>query len=298
LEHHLQKAWADPDAETDYQKRIEALVQSGDLDTAAEILLADLTQLDTPLAELCCELSEDSVDIAGWEEIGDSIAQYEGEPITAVHIVMSNEADLVFDDNGRNHDPLVEVVCYTDELLPFSTLAREDLLAESLRDEPEWYGKGEDIEIYLELNGLGKLNTALLKHKRQYYFRDQMHALDEANGLASDLAPILYVEFCLAAMLRAVRYHQAVKALIIGYGLRGNLPVIVGIHNMRFELGSVYMAKSAVVLPMVSAPKLAVTIKRNTEEAPSEISGSSLRQQYVQPVAEKRGFLRRLFGRR
>jgi hypothetical protein len=35
------------------------------------------------------------------------------------------------------------------------------------------------------------------------------------------------------------------------------------------------------------------------EEQPvAEVSGSSLRQQYVQEVEEKPGFLRRLFGRR
>ncbi len=300
MEHHLQKAWAGEQAETDYVRRIEAMIHSGDLDAASEILIADLASLDTPLGEHCRNLGEDSVDISGWEEIGDSIAQYEGEPITAVHILMTNEDDLVFEDKDLKHDPVMQVAFYSDEHLAFSALSREELLHESLREDiPDWYGQGEDIEVYLEINGLTQLNTALLRHKRQYYFRDQMHVLDQANGLAADTAPLLYVEFRLASLLRALRYHQAVKSLVDGYGIYGNLPVIVGMHNMKPEISSIYVSKTAKVLEFKRTPKLAVTIKRNMEELPpAEISGSRLRQQYVQEPEEKIGFFRRLFGRR
>jgi hypothetical protein len=298
MEHLLQKTWADADEEAAYERRIVAMVHSGDLDQAAEILLGDLAILDTPLSEMCCDLSEDHVDISGWEEIDDAIALYEGDAITAVHILMSNEDDLVFENKDTRFEPVVEVAFYTDEHLAFSTLSRDQLLSESLREDPVWFGQSEDIEVYLEINGLGPLNTALLRHKRQYYFRDQMHVLDEANGLAADTAPLLYVEFRLAAMLRAVRFHQAVKALIDGYGLYGSLPVIVGMHNMKPEIGSVYVAKSAKVVEHAKTPKLAVTIKRKIEEIPAEISGSSLRQIYATDVEEKPGFWQRLFGRR
>jgi hypothetical protein len=298
MEHHLQKSWANADAEEAYQHRIEALIHGGDLDQAAEILLADLATMDTPLGEMCRNLTEDSVDISGWEEIGDSIVQYEGEPITAVHLLMSNEEDLVFENKDQRFEPIVEVAFYSDENLAFSTLSRDELLTESLGEDPKWFGQSEDIEVYLEINGLGPLNTALLRHKRQYYFRDQMHVLDEANGLANDTAPLLYIEFRLAAMLRAVRYHQAVKTLVEGYGIYGNLPVIVGMHNMKPEISSVYIGKSAKVVQITKAPKLAVTIKRNLEEIPAEVSGSSLRQQYVQVAEEKPSFWRRLFGRK
>jgi hypothetical protein len=299
MEHHLQKAWADAEVEAAYFSRIEAMVHAGDLDAAAEIIEGDLADLDTPLGQLCRDLSEESVDIAGWEEIGDAIAQYEGEPITAVHIMISNEPDLVFEDKSVTHHPMVEVVFYSDEQLPFSTLSREEILAESLKEDPDWWGQGEDMEAYLEINGLSQLNTALLRHKRQYYFRDQMHVLDEVNGLAADTAPLLYIEFRLASMLRALRYHQAVKSLIEGFGLRRNVPVLVGMHNMKPEISSVYVAKSAKVVEMVATPKLAVTIKRNMEEIPEEVSGSALRQRVVvDDVPEKRGFFARLFGRR
>lgn len=298
MTHPLQTTWFDADVEAEYLRRIEALVHAGDLDVAAEKLLEDLADIESPVGELCRNLTDDTVELCGWEEIGDSIAQYEGEPITAVHIVMSNEADLVFEDKSLTHDPLVEVVFYSDEHLAFSKLSREELLVESLKENADWYGQSEDVEAYLEINGLGQLNTALLRHKRQYFFRDQMHTLDAAQGLAADIVPLPYIEFRLAAMLRAVRYHQAIKDLIDGYGLHGNIPVIVGMYNMQIEIGSVYIPKTAKVIELAKVAKLAITIKRNTEEAPVEISGSALRQNLSFEPEEHRGFFRRLFGRR
>ncbi len=298
MTHSLQTIWFDADVEAEYLRQIQALVHAGDLDVAADKLLDDLADIATPVADLCRDMTEDAVEVCGWEEIGDSIAQYEGDPITAVHIVMSNEADLVFTDKGLTHDPLVEVVFYSDEHLPFSTLSREELLVESLKDDAEWYGQSEDVEVYLEINGLGQLNTALLRHKRQYFFRDQMHTLDAAQGLAADIVPLPYIEFRLAAMLRAVRYHQAVKGLLDGYGLHGNIPVIVGMYNMQVEIGSVYVPKTAKVVELAKVPKLAITIKRSTEEAPVEFSGSGLRQKLSHEPDEQPGFFKRLFGRR
>jgi hypothetical protein len=302
LTHPLQTEWYDADVEASFLSQIEALVHAGDLDVAAEKLLEAMEGIDTPLLEMCRNLSEDSVEISGWEEIGDAIVGYEGDPITAVHIVMSNEADLVFEDKSTRHDPLVEVAFYTDEQLAFSKLSRTELLTESLRDEPEWYGESEDIEVYLELNGLGALNTDLLRHKRQYYFRDSTHVLDAAEGMASDIVPLPYIEYRLAAMFRAVRYHQAVKSLLDEYGLYRDIPVIVGMFNMRLEIGSVYIPKTARIVEIAKAPKLAIKIKRNMEEEEvPEIVGSVLRQRVVssEPDEEKMpGFFRRLFGRK
>lgn len=296
----MQKLWADADAEQAYFQRIEAMIHSGDLDAAAAIIEEDLETLDTPLGQMCRDLSEEAIDLSGWEEIGDSIAFYEGEPITAIHIMISNEPDLAFEDKSLTHHPLVEVVFYSDEHLAFSQMSRDAILAASLTEDESWWGQGEDMEAYLEINGLSQLNTALLHHKRQYYFRDQMHVLDEANGLAADTAPLLYVEFRLASIWRAIRYHQAVKALVEGFGLRRDVPVLVGMHNMKPEISSVYMAKSGVVVEMAKTAKLAVTIKRAVEdEMPEELTGSTLRQRVAANEEEERpGFFRRLFGRR
>lgn len=304
MTHPYQKEWYDAEVEAAYLEQIEAWVHAGDLDIASEKLMEDIETLGTPLAQMCMELSEDAVEISGWEEIVDAIAAFEGDdPITAVHIVMSNEDDLVFEDKSITQNPDAEVVFYTDEHLPFSTLSRDELLAETLEQNPEWFGKCEDVEVYLELNGLGNLNTALLRHKRQYYFRDEQHVLDAAEGKPSDEVPLPYIEFRLCAMLRAVRFHQAVKQLLDGYGISGRIPVIVGMHNMRLEIGSVYQPKQVKAVQVVAAPKLAITIKRNMEEEVPEISGSLLRKKFAeeeaQKVAEpKMGFFRRLFSRK
>jgi hypothetical protein len=100
-------------------------------------------------------------------------------------------------------------------------------------------------------------------------------------------------------MLRAVRFHQAVKSLLDGYGISGQIPVIVGMHNMRIEMGSVYQPKQAKVVQIAAAPKLAIKIKRTLEEDEPEISGSLLRRKFAEaePEPVKAGFFRRLFGR-
>ncbi len=297
MTHPLQTDWFNADIEADYLRQIEAWVHAGDLDVASDRLVQDMESIDTPIMEMCRNLHEENVEISGWEEIGDSIALYEGDPITAVHIVMSNEADLVFDDKSARHDPILQVAFYTDEYLAFSALTRVQLLAECQRDEPEWYGQTEDIEVYLEIEGLGALNTALLRHKRQYYFRDSVHVLDAAEGLAADIVPLAYVEYRLAAMLRAVRFHQAIKTLLDEYGLYKDIPVLAEMYNMRLDISSVYIPKTAKIIEFAKAPKLAINIKRHIEEAQPDAAVKSVRQMIrAEPEEEKKvGFFRRLF---
>jgi hypothetical protein len=298
MTHPLQAAWYDADVEAEYLRRIETWIHAGDLDVAADRLLEDMDGIHTPIIEMCRNLHEDAVEISGWEEIGDAIALYEGDPITAVHIVMSNEADLVFEDKTVRHDPILQVAFYTDEHLAFSTLSRNALLAESQRDDPEWYGQAEDIEVYLEIEGLGPLNTALLRHKRQYYFRDSIHVLDAAEGLAADVVPLAYVEYRLSAMLRAVRYHQAVKTLLDEYGLYKDIPVIADMYNMRLDIGSVYIPKTAKIIEFAKSPKLAINIRRSAQELQPEAVVKNVRQMITaEPKAQKVGFFRRLFQR-
>lgn len=298
MTHPLQTAWYDAEIEASYLRTVEAMVHSGDLDIAAEKILGDLDEIDTPVADMCRALSEHGVELSGWEEIGDNIAQFEGEQITAVHIVMSNETDLVFEDKSLTHDPMVEIAFYCDEICPFSGLSPDELLKESLRENPEWFGQSEDIEVYLEANGLGPLNTALLRHKRQYYFRDAPHTLDTAQGLPSDIVPLAYIEFRLAAMYRAILFHQAVRDLLDGYGLYGQIPVIVGMVNMKVEIGSVYTPKEAKVVQHAKVAKLSVTIKRNLEEDVTNVTGTSIRQNLSDEPVAKLGFFRRLFASR
>jgi hypothetical protein len=298
MTHPLQQAWANAAAEQDYVRSITAMIHNGQLDGAAAKLLADLAMVDSPLAKLCLRQTPDTLAISGWDEINTSIAQFEGDPITALHLVMSNPTDLVFEAKADTYDPILEVAFYTDANMIFSALSPEQLLAESLAIAPDWYGQSEDIEVYAEISGLADLNTALLRHKTQYFLRSQ-------EGEPESEAPLAYVEFTLATLLRAVRFHQAVKHELDTHGLSGNIPVIAGMDNMRAAIGSVYYPEVLKSVSIAEVATLSMAVKpRFDEMKQGEPSGSSIRRRIVfdspeEPIAppEKLGFFKRLFAR-
>lgn len=299
MTHPLQKAWANAAAEQDYARTITAMIHSGQLDGAAAKLLGDLATIDSPLANLCAALTPETITLSGWDDISTAIAQFEGDPVTAVHLIMSNPTDLVFEAKTDAYDPLIEVAFYTDACLKFSTLSPEQLLAESLAPNPDWYGQSEDIEVYAEIAGLADLNTALLRHKAQYFLRS------DDDGEAVEAAPLGYVEFTLASLFRAVRFHQAVKAALDHYGLAGNVPVIAGMDNMRASIGSVYYPAHLQEVAIAEVATLSITVKpRHDELPPREPSGRSLRRRIVFDTPEeviappaKQGFFKRLFAK-
>lgn len=299
MTHPLQNAWANAVAEQDYARTITAMTHSGQLDGAAAKLLGDLAAIDSSLAAICQALTPDMLAISGWDDVSTAIAQFEGDPVTAVHLIMSNPTDLVFEAKTDAYDPLIEVAFYTDAHLKFSTLSPEQLLAESLAPLPNWYGQSEDIEVYAEITGLADLNTALLRHKTQYFLRSQ------DDGAEAELAPLGYVEFTLASLFRAVRFHQAVKAALDNYGLAGNVPVIAGMDNMRASIGSVYYPTHWQEAAIAEVATLSIIVKpRHDELPPREPSGRSLRRRIVFDAPEeiiappaKRGFFKRLFAR-
>ncbi len=299
MTHPLQNAWANPAAEQDYARTITAMIHSGQLDGAAAKLLGDLAAIDSPLADLCELLTPDAITLSGWDDISTAIAQFEGDPVTAVHLIMSNPTDLVFEAKTDAYDPLIEVAFYTDAHLKFSALSPEQLLAESLAPSPDWYGQSEDIEVYAEIIGFADLNTALLRHKTQYFLRSQ------DDGAKAELAPLGYVEFTLASLFRAVRFHQAVKAELDAHGLAGNVPVIAGMDNMRASIGSVYYPEVMKTVAVAEVATLSIAVKpRHDELPPREPSGRSLRRRIVFDTPEdiiapreKLGFFKRLFAR-
>jgi hypothetical protein len=299
MTHPLQHAWANAAAEQDYARTITAMIHGGQLDGAAAKLLGDLAAIDTPLSALCQALTLDTLAISGWDDVSTAIAQFEGDPVTAVHLIMSNPTDLVFEAKIDAYDPILEVAFYTDANLEFSTLSPEQLLAESLAPSPNWYGQSEDIEVYAEITGFADLNTALLRHKTQYFLRSQ------EDGAEAEVAPLGYVEFTLASLFRAVRFHQAVKTELDLHGLAGNVPVIAGMDNMRASIGSVYYPETLQEVAVAEVATLSITIKPRLDDIllVSEPSGSSLRRRIVfdteEPVLppEKLGFFKRLFAR-
>jgi hypothetical protein len=299
MTHPLQHAWANAAAEQDYTRTITAMIHGGQLDGAAAKLLGDLEAIDSPLSALCQALTLDTLTLSGWDDISAAIAQFEGDSVTAVHLIMSNPTDLVFEAKADAYDPILEVAFYTDANLAFSALSPEQLLAESLAPSPDWYGQSEDIEVYAEIGGLADLNTALLRHKTQYFLRSQ------EDGGEAEAAPLGYVEFTLATLFRAVRFHQAVKAELDAHGLAGNVPVIAGMDNMRASIGSVYYPELMKTVAVAEVATLAIAIKPRLDEmVHGEPSGSSIRRRIVfdtpeEPIvaAAKLGFFKRLFAR-
>jgi hypothetical protein len=296
--HPLQQAWANAATEQNYARTITAMIHGGQLDGAAAKLRVDLAGIDSPLSTLCQALTPDSLAISGWYDVSAAIAQFEGDPVTAVHLVMSNPTDLVFEAKNEAYDPVLEVAFYTDANLRFSTLSPEQLLAESLAPSPDWYGQSEDIEVYADIVGLADLNTALLRHKTQYFLRSQ------DDDVEAEVAPLDYVEFTLATLFRAVCFHQVVKRELDTHGLAGNVPVIAGMDNMRASIGSVYYPERLQEVAVKELASLSVAIKPRLDDvAIGEPSGSSLRRRIVfdapeEPVVPvaKPGFFKRLFA--
>jgi hypothetical protein len=300
MTHQLQKTWFDADVEQAYIAEIKSLIEAGQLDAAQTRLLADIADIGSSLSPICAELPSKII-IDGWDELSEVMAEYEGEePITAVHCLLYNGTDLAFEDRDTIFQPELDVALYSDANYAFSAANRDALFAEIQLPDRPWYGQGEDIEAYLELNGMGQFNTTLLRHKRQYHFRDQQHALDAMTGENPDLVPLLYIEFVMCALFRAVLYHHAIKQKVDSTGLPGNVPVIVSMDNMKFDISTVYVPKvrvqKAAAKPVAD---LIIPIKRAVLTVPDEEPVVSLRQKVIAQSAaneEKPGFFRRLFG--
>jgi len=297
----LQSQWFDEVVEKKYITNIKNLIEQGALDKAQDILLADLATLETSLSGQCPYIAK-RLEVDGWHEMIEAITEFEGEPITAIHLMLSNEDDLSFEDRETVFEPMVEVAVYTDEIYPFSQGDVETLRAESLLPDRPWYGQSEDVEIFLELLGLGEFNTALLRHKRQYFFRDQMHELDKLQGMAEDIVPLSYIEFMLCSMFRTVLFHQAIRSIVESEGLPNNIAVLAGTYNMKFDASSVYLPTKSERVESKEMADLVVSIKRETiiEPKPDEVKTfrqKTLIEEEVVVEEEKQGFFKRLFRR-
>jgi hypothetical protein len=296
MTHILQQSWFDADVEQAYIAEIKGLIEAGRLEAAQKRLLAEIADLGSPLGPMCASLPE-KIAIDGWDALTELLDEYEGEPITAAHFLLYNPPDLVFEDRDAVFEPQLDVALYSDEHFAFSAADRDSLFAEVQRPDRPWYGMGEDIEAYIEINGMGAFNTALLRHKRQYHFRDQQHALDAMTGENPDLVPLLYIEFVMCALLRAVLFHQAVKAQLDTAGLPGNIPAIVSMDNMKFDISAVYAPKVQVEKSAIKpVADLVIPIKRSVLPPVEEVRVVSLRQTISREPEEKPGLFRRLFS--
>ena len=171
MSHRLQAEFATAEGEEHYVDHLKKLVSGGFLDTANGILVSDLMALDSDLARICSATDSEQVVLTGWPELIDAIAQFEGDPITGVTIGMANDPDLAF-EKGQLHASYLLLGLYTDEVYGWSSASRDDILGQCGSDRPQWAGSEEDIEVYLELEGLEAINTRLIHHKHRFFLRD------------------------------------------------------------------------------------------------------------------------------
>jgi hypothetical protein len=296
--HDLQTLFATAEAERTFEEHFHRLFAAGDLD-GAETLLADATAMvDGEIARLCRELRREDVALTGWDELAEGIAQHEGEPVAAVTLAIANELDLAF-EKGQLHEPYVMLGLYTDEAFAFSAATAEQLLAECRAEIPAWAGYDEDVELYLGVEGLGPLNTALLFHKQRHFFRDDNPAQ----------APLRYVDYVLGCWWRALRFQQAVATEYARRPLPGAIPAIAGMVEMRPEVVAIHTAAA----PAAAERRAGATemgemsaadfIQRKPLEEVEELTGAGLRRRFagsaaeIEEAAEKPGLLGRLFGR-
>ncbi len=305
--HDLQQLFAAAEREEAWEAQLRAHFDAGDLGAVAEILEPALAALDSDVGRLALDTRPEGVVLSGWEELAESIAMHEGEPVTGVTLAIANEADRVF-EKGQVHHPYMMLGIYSDEPYRFSGAGAEELLAQCREEVPAWAGYDEDIEVYLDIEGLDQLNTTLLHHKQRHFFRDG----------DPEKAPLRYVEYVLGCWWRAMLFHQAVATESAIHGLPGGIPVITGMVEMRPEIVMIHGLGARSLAPEREAETASMIevfaadfINRKPVEEIKELTGLDLRRRVVEAetdaeaetagevtVKEKSGLLARLFGRR
>ena len=297
--HELQLTFATAEGEDAWESDLRRLFEAGSLDDIHAVLQPAIEQLESDFGRMCLRTTPEGVTITGWPELVEAIQDHEGETITGVTLAVANEADRAF-EKGQLHHPFMMLGLYTDEAFGFSTAREADLVVEmQAKDSPAWAGYDEDIEVYLDIDGLDELNTALLHHKQRHFFRD---------GAPED-APLRYVQYVLGCWWRALLFQQAVASECTIHGLPGGIPVLAGTVEMRPEIVMVHGVGARTVEPQrrteasECAPMLAADfIQVRPVEEEKELTGMDLRRRVLETgqeeeVEPKRGLLSRIFGR-
>jgi hypothetical protein len=300
MTHRLQADFATPQGEEAYVEKLRKLIASGYLDAAEGILIADLAMLDRDLAQQCAALTKNQVTLDGWPELMDVISVFagEGEAVTGIAIGLANDLDLAF-EKGQLHSPYLTLGIYTDNGFAWSAATREDILAQCASGDPQWGGHEEDVEVYMTIEGLDAINTALIHHKNRFFLRDGK----------PDKAPEGYVEYVLACWLRALRFHQAIAAEMAEHGLPGNIPVVSGTIEMMPDVAAVHYPEKTVETAAPAAELgslIKTTVTKRAIVLEEAAPPTTIRQRIAAandqaeetPVAEeKKGFFARMFGR-
>ncbi|HEY6814222.1 MAG TPA: hypothetical protein VI168_01665 [Croceibacterium sp.] len=298
--HRLQELFATAEGEQAFNDALHALFETARLDAAEAVLAAELETMDTEIARMCRELPQGAVVLNGWDHLVEAIELHEGEAIAGVTLAIANELDLAF-EKGRLHEPYVTIGLHTEEAYAFSTATPADLIAECRAEAgAAWAGREEDIELYLEVEGFGPLNTALLYHKQRHFFRDD-------NPLS---APMRYVDYVIGCWWRALRFQQAIASEYARQGVPGSVPVVAGMIEMRPDLVCVHTGEAPATpterraeTPEMAGISAADFIQRKPVEEEQEPSGTGLRRRFADSepepaeVPEKKGLLARFFRR-
>jgi hypothetical protein len=303
--HPLQIAFLEEAKERAWTDEIRSLLSAGKTAEADARLASELAGFDGTLARLCKATADADVALEGWDDLLPILAEWEGPPVTAITLGLTNPPDLVFEP-GKTVEPDLLLGLYSDEAFPFSRASKADLLAECARELPVWVGAEEDIEFHCATTGLAELNTALIHCKHRHFLRD---GRDGVEGRA----PGGYVEFLLANWLLATRFLQAAERAISDEVLPTDLRLIVGTVEVNSDFVTVLGSDhpSTLLLTPSNVPVQPVTatltvkpwVRREDSDAKNPASGSTLRQRLLPAAQEleeqpRLGFLARLFGRR
>lgn len=298
--HELQTQFATQEGEAEWTAVMHEHFHAGQLDEAQEYLAAQLAALETELATRCLIDDPSRVSIAGWDELCEAIELHEGEPITGVTLAIANETDRSF-EKGQVHHPYMMLGLYTDEPFAFSRADTTELVTQTFTEEgPAWAGYDEDIEVFLECDGLDAINTALVHHKERHFFRDD----------APDHAPRRYVEYVLACWWRALLFHRAVEQICEQKPLPGHIPVLAGMVDMNPDVIAVHgmvEGDRPVSSDEGEGPQMAEMLpesmitRREVEEIKEPPSGTDLRRRISETEQEdepeKKSLWARIFGR-
>jgi hypothetical protein len=302
--HPLQLAFLEPAGERAWVEEMSRLLSAGRTADADARLTAELVRFDGALARLCKATPAADVTLEGWDDLLPILAEWEGPPVTAITLGLTNPPDLSF-ETGPDHQPDLLLGLYSDEAFPFSRASKADLLAECGKEYPAWAGAEEDVEFYCTLSGLDSLNTALIHCKHRRFLRD---GHDGVEGRA----PGGYVEYVLGSWLLATRFLQAAEQAISGHGLPRGCRLIAGTVEVNTDFIAVLGpeqpadAKPARSAAPTGAAFATLTAKpwvpREDQTADALANGPTLRQRVnsVEPAPEappRRSFMARLFGR-
>ena len=253
--HPLQLAFLEEVGERAYVEHLRSLLSAARLDEADAILTADIAGFGGKLARLCQAATREAVTVEGWDDLLPILAEYEGPPITALTVGMTNDSDLVF-EAGAEHEPALVIGLYSDDSYDFSGHDASAVLAECLSESPAFAGADEDVEFYAVSAGLAPLNTALIQSKHRYFLRD---GRDGVEGRA----PGGYVEYVLATWLRALRFLQALDAAANQHGIPNGARLIAGTVGLGTDLACLLgQGEAPPQAAPAAAPVAALTMKK------------------------------------